>query len=66
VPLTTIEQPRHEIGVTAATLLLDRLDGRRTRLDRVVVSTRLIVRRSTVKDPMFAVVRAPEAALTAR
>jgi GntR family transcriptional regulator, arabinose operon transcriptional repressor len=66
VPLTTVEQPRHEIGVTAATLLLDRIDGRRTRLDRVVVSTRLIVRRSTVKDPLFAVVRSSEAALSAR
>jgi len=65
VPLTTVEQPRHEIGVTAATLLLDRIDGRRTRLDRVVVSTRLIVRRSTVKDPLLAVVRSSEAALTA-
>ncbi len=47
VPLTTIEQPRQEIGATAATLLLERIAGRRTRLGRVVVATRLIVRRST-------------------
>ncbi len=47
VPLTTVEQPRQEIGATAATLLMERIAGRRTRLGRVVVSTRLIVRRST-------------------
>jgi LacI family transcriptional regulator len=50
VPLTTVEQPRHEIGVTAAALLLERIHGRRTRLDRVVVSTRLIVRRSSHRE----------------
>jgi DNA-binding LacI/PurR family transcriptional regulator len=47
VPLTTVEQPRHEIGATAATLLLDRIAGRRTRLGRVTVASKLIVRRST-------------------
>jgi LacI family transcriptional regulator len=47
VPLTTVEQHRHEIGATAAALLLDRIAGRRTRLGRVVISTRLIVRRSS-------------------
>ena len=67
VPLTTVEQPRHEIGVTAATLLLDRIAGRRTRLDRVVVTTRLIVRRSSVKDPLLlSNIRQSEAALATR
>jgi DNA-binding LacI/PurR family transcriptional regulator len=47
VPLTTIEQHRHEIGATAATLLLDRLAGRRLQPGRVVIATRLIVRRSS-------------------
>ena len=47
VPLTTVEQHRHEIGATAASLLLDRIAGRRTRLGRVVIATRLIVRRSS-------------------
>jgi len=51
VPLTTVEQQRHEIGATAATLLLERIAGRRTRLGRVVVSTRLIVRRSSGQGP---------------
>jgi DNA-binding LacI/PurR family transcriptional regulator len=66
VPLSTVEQPRHEIGVTAATLLLDRIAGRRTRLDRVVVTTRLIVRRSSVRDPLSTLVRQTESALVAR
>jgi GntR family transcriptional regulator, arabinose operon transcriptional repressor len=48
VPLTTIEQPRHEIGATAAALLLDRIAGRRTQFGRVVIGTRLIVRRSSM------------------
>jgi len=51
VPLTTVEQQRHEIGATAATLLLERISGRRTRLGRFVVSTRLIIRRSSIRSP---------------
>jgi len=47
VPLSSIEQPRHEIGATAASLLLDRLAGRRREVGRVVIGTRLIVRRSS-------------------
>jgi DNA-binding LacI/PurR family transcriptional regulator len=47
VPLTTVEQYRHEIGSTAMSLLLDRIAGRRTQLGRVVITTRLIVRRSS-------------------
>jgi DNA-binding LacI/PurR family transcriptional regulator len=47
VPLTTIDQHRHEIGTTAMTLLLDRIAGRRTQLSRIVIATRLVVRRSS-------------------
>jgi DNA-binding LacI/PurR family transcriptional regulator len=47
VPLTTIDQHRHEIGATAASLLLERIAGQRSRLERVVISTQLIVRRSS-------------------
>jgi DNA-binding LacI/PurR family transcriptional regulator len=46
-PLTTVEQKFEELGATAASLVLDRIDGRRTRLGRFVISTRLIVRRSS-------------------
>jgi len=47
VPLTTIEQDRYEIGATAAAVLLERIAGRRTRVGRTVISTRLIVRGSS-------------------
>jgi DNA-binding LacI/PurR family transcriptional regulator len=47
VPLTTVEQQFAELGATAASLVLDRIDGRRTRVGRFVISTRLIVRRSS-------------------
>jgi DNA-binding LacI/PurR family transcriptional regulator len=51
VPLTTVEQQRHEIGATAMSLLLDRIAGRRTRLGRTIISTHLIVRRSSGSGP---------------
>jgi DNA-binding LacI/PurR family transcriptional regulator len=48
VALTTLEQPRFEIGVTAARLLLDRITGRRDQPgERVVIPTRLVVRHSS-------------------
>jgi DNA-binding LacI/PurR family transcriptional regulator len=48
VALTTLEQPRFEIGVAAARLLLDRIAGRRDQPgERVVIPTRLIVRDSS-------------------
>jgi DNA-binding LacI/PurR family transcriptional regulator len=47
VPLTTVEQQFEELGATAASLVLDRINGQRTRLGRFVISTRLIVRRSS-------------------
>jgi len=49
-PLTTVEQQFEELGATAASLVLDRIDGRRTRLGRFVISTRLIVRRSSSRQ----------------
>jgi DNA-binding LacI/PurR family transcriptional regulator len=50
VPLTTVEQQFDDLGATAASLLLDRINGRRTRVGRFVISTRLIVRRSSVRE----------------
>jgi LacI family transcriptional regulator len=47
VPLTTVEQHRHSIGATAAGLLLERIAGRRSQVGRVVISTHLIVRKSS-------------------
>ncbi len=48
VPLTTLEQPRFEIGATAAKLLLDRIAGQRTQPgERIIIPTKLVVRRSS-------------------
>lgn len=44
VPLTTVDQPRDQIGATAARLVLQRLRGHREQPARIVLATRLIVR----------------------
>ena len=46
VPLTTVDQPRYQIGATAAQIVLERIAGREARAERVVLGTRLIVRGS--------------------
>jgi len=46
VPLTTVDQPRYEIGATAARIVLQRLAGRPARGERIVLTTSLIVRGS--------------------
>lgn len=48
VPLTTVLQPRERIGRIAATVVMDRIAGRRTEQARIVLPTKLIVRRSTI------------------
>jgi DNA-binding LacI/PurR family transcriptional regulator len=47
IDLTTINQPRREIGATAVRLLLERLEGRRTRARHVVIAPDLVVRGTT-------------------
>lgn len=49
VPLTTVDQPRHAIGATAARLVLDRLAGRRNDTARFALRTHLIVRESSLR-----------------
>lgn len=46
VPLTTVAQPRYEIGVRAAHLLIDRLRGVKTGLSQLILPTSLVVRAS--------------------
>ena len=48
IPLTTVVQPRERIGRIAAEIMLDRIEGRRTELARVVLPTRLVVRASSL------------------
>jgi DNA-binding LacI/PurR family transcriptional regulator len=47
ISLTTIDQPRREIGATAVRLLLERLDGGRAHGRHVVVPPALVVRGTT-------------------
>jgi DNA-binding LacI/PurR family transcriptional regulator len=56
VPLTTVAQPRERIGRIAAGIMLDRIEGRRTELARIVLPTRLVVRASSLAStPLEAV-----------
>lgn len=50
VPLTTVAQPRDRIGRAAASLVVERIEGRRTETSRVVLPTRLVVRQSTAPE----------------
>lgn len=47
LPLTTVAQPREEMGRRAAELLVDRLEGRSGHGGRIVLPPRLVVRRSS-------------------
>ncbi|MEE8600870.1 LacI family DNA-binding transcriptional regulator [Euzebya tangerina] len=47
ISLTTIDQPRHEMGTIAVDLLIERLDGTRSRSKHVTVEPALVERGST-------------------
>lgn len=47
IGLTTVDQPRHEMGTIAVQMLLERLDGSRTAAQAVTVEPGLIVRSTT-------------------
>jgi LacI family transcriptional regulator len=46
-PLTTVRIPQYDMGFAAARLLLDRLAGRTTATQHVVMPVSLVVREST-------------------
>ncbi|TMC02670.1 MAG: LacI family transcriptional regulator [Chloroflexi bacterium] len=46
-PLTTVHVPKEEMGVLAAALLIDQVEGRHIERRRVVLETQLVVRGST-------------------
>ena len=47
IGLTTIDQPRHEMGRTGVELLLERVESGRTAPRHLVIAPRLVVRRTT-------------------
>jgi len=49
-PLTTVAQPRWEMGITAAQLLIDRLSSQRAKVPRNVILPTRIVERESVKE----------------
>ena len=54
VPLTAVAQPREQIGRLAASLAVDRIEGRRREVARIVLPTGLVVRRSSGGRVAFA------------
>lgn len=49
VPLTTVSQPRERTGRVAARLIVERIEGARHEVERVVLPTELVIRRSSSK-----------------
>jgi DNA-binding LacI/PurR family transcriptional regulator len=49
--LTTVHQPRHDIGQTAMELLVERIEGARVKPRRVVLAPTLVVRATTGPPP---------------
>jgi len=58
-PLTTIAQPKKEIGFQAVNLLVDRMSRKSLPPSRVVLAPELIIRRSTRKVDQFVDTSAP-------
>jgi len=54
VPLTAVAQPREQLGRQAVSLIVDRIEGRRTDVARIVLPTRLVLRRSSGGQVAFA------------
>jgi DNA-binding LacI/PurR family transcriptional regulator len=51
-PLTTVHVPQEEMGVLAAALLIDHLEGRHLDRRQIVLEAELIVRGSTATPPV--------------
>ena len=49
--LTTVHQPRHDIGQMAMDLLIERIRGGRVKPRRVVLAPTLVVRSTTAPPP---------------
>jgi len=53
-PLTTVHVPQEEMGVLAAALLIDQLEGRHIERRQLVLETELMVRGSSAPPPATA------------
>ena len=51
VQLTTIHQPRYDLGKRSMELLLERIRGERTASRQIILPTRLVVRRTCGGQP---------------
>lgn len=51
IALTTIHQPRHDMGTAAVRLLLERLEDGRDRARHIVIPPTLVVRSTTARPP---------------
>jgi LacI family transcriptional regulator len=51
VPLTSVARPHHQMGIRAADLLLDVLDGRTPDRRHLLLEPELVVRASTAARP---------------
>jgi len=49
VQLTTVRQPRYQMGVKAVDLMIERIQGKRGEIKRVILSTKLIIRQTCGK-----------------
>ena len=53
VQLTTVRQPRYQMGVKAVDLMIERITGKRSEIKRVILPTKLVIRGTcgkTLKD----------------
>ncbi|MFA7373224.1 MAG: GntR family transcriptional regulator [bacterium] len=52
IPLTTVYQPKYEIGKTAASILMEKIEDKDTEIRRIVLPTSLVVRESSGAKPI--------------
>jgi len=46
VQLTTVRQPRYQMGLKAVDLIMERIEGKREKVKRLILPTKLVVRRT--------------------
>ncbi|MCD6574715.1 substrate-binding domain-containing protein, partial [Candidatus Aerophobetes bacterium] len=49
IQLTTIRQPRYEMGAGAVELMIERIEGKRNKVKRIILPAKLVVRKTCGK-----------------